>query len=45
VHNLARALDQPAAKVFAWLYGQEEAPPETRRRIEDVLDLEAGSLG
>lgn len=45
VHNLARALDQPAAKVFAWLYGQEEAPPESRRRIEDVLDLEAGSLG
>jgi len=41
VHHLARALDQPAAKVFAWLYGQEEAPPESRRRIEDVLELDA----
>ena len=45
VHNLARALDQPAAKVFAWLYGQEEAPPESRRRIEEALELERGSLG
>ena len=45
VHHLARGLDITPSRLFAMLYRDEPMPPDLRRRVEQLLDLESGILG